>query len=95
METIIKIFLTSILYVGCIIMMILCISDMVSTRKRRKKLEKDLKALEIGLVRQELDMYKPYERRYHNIVEELERQGIYVCELDNGKYMLTPKERKD
>lgn len=95
METIIKIFLTSILYVGCIIMMILCISDMLSTKKRRKKLEKDLKALEIGLVRQELDMYKPYERRYHNIVEELERQGIYVCELDNGKYILTPKERKD
>ena len=95
METIIKIFLTSILYVGCVIMMILCISDMLSTKKRRKKLEKDLKALEIGLVRQELDMYKPYERRYHNIVEELERQGIYVCELDNGKFILTPKERKD
>lgn len=95
METIIKIFLTSILYVGCIIMMILCISDMLSTKKRRKKLEKDLKALEIGLVRQELDMYKPYERRYHNIVEELERQGILVYELDNGKFILTPKERKD
>lgn len=95
METIIKIFLTSILYVGCVIMMILCINDMLSTKKRRKKLEKDLKALEIGLIRQELDMYKPYERRYHNIVEELERQGIYVCELDNGKYILTPKERKD
>ena len=95
METIIKIFLTSILYVGCVIMMILCISDMLRTRERRKKLEKDLKALEIGLVRQELDMYKPYERRYHNIVEELERQGIYVYELNNGKYILTPKERKD
>lgn len=95
METIIKIFLTSILYVGCIIMMILCISDMLRTKKRRKELEKDLKALEIGLVRQELDMYKPYERRYHNIVEELERQGILVYELDNGKYILTPKERKD
>lgn len=40
-------------------------------------------------------MYKPYERRYHNIVEELERQGILVYELDNGKYILTPKERKD
>lgn len=95
METIIKIFLTSILYVGCVIMMILCISDMLRTRERRKKLEKDLKALEIGLVRQELDIYKPYERRYHNIVEELERQGIYVYELNNGKYILTPKERKD
>ena len=95
METIIKIFLTSILYVGCVIMMILCISDMLSTRKRRKKLEKDLKALEIELVRQELDIYKIYERRYHNIVEELERQGIYVYELNNGKYILTPKERKD
>lgn len=95
METIIKIFLTSILYVGCIIMMILCISDMLRTRKRRKELEKDLKDLEIELVRQELDIYKPYERRYHNIVEELERQGILVYELDNGKYILTPKERKD
>lgn len=95
METIIKIFLTSTLYVGCVIMMILCISDMLSTKKRRKKLEKDLKALEIGLIRQELDMYKPYERRYHNIVEELERQGILVYELDNGKYILTPKERMD
>ena len=95
METIIKIFLTSILYVGCVIMMILCISDMLRTRKTRKKLEKDLKALEIGLVRQELDMYKPYERRYHNIVEELERQGILVYELDNGKYILIPKERMD
>ena len=95
METIIKIFLTSILYVGCVIMMILCISDMLSTKKRRKKLEKDLKDLEIELVKQELDIYKPYERRYHNIVEELERQGIFVCELNNGKYILTPKERKD
>ena len=95
METIIKIFLTSILYVGCVIMMILCISDMLSTKKRRKKLEKDLKDLEIELVKQELDIYKPYERRYHNIVEELERQGILVYELDNGKYILTPKERKD
>lgn len=95
METIIKILLVGILYVGCVIMMILSIRDMLSTRKRRKKLEEDLKALEIGLVRQELDMYKPYERRYHNIVEELERQGIYVCELNNGKYILTPKERKD
>lgn len=95
METIIKIFLTSTLYVGCIIMMILCISDMLRTRKRRKELEKDLKDLEIELVRQELDIYKPYERRYHNIVEELERQGILVYELDNGKYILIPKERTD
>lgn len=95
METIIKIFLTSILYVGCIIMMILCISDMLRTRKRGKELEKDLKDLEIELVKQELDIYKLYERRYHNIVEELERQGILVYELDNGKYILTPKERKD
>lgn len=95
METIIKIILTSILYVGCVIMMILCISDMLRTRKRRKELEKDLKDLEIELVRKELDIYKPYERRYHNIVEELERQGILVYELDNGKYILTPKERMD
>lgn len=95
METIIKIFLTSTLYVGCVIMMILCISDMLRTRKRRKELEKDLKDLEIELVRQELDIYKPYERRYHNIVEELERQGILVYELDNGKYILIPKERTD
>lgn len=93
METIIKILLTSILYVGCVIMMILCISDMLRTRKRGKELKKDLKDLEIELVRQELDIYKPYERRYHNIVEELERQGILVYELDNGKYILIPKER--
>lgn len=95
METIIKILLVGILYVGCVIMMILCISDTLRTRERRKELEKDLKDLEIELVRKELDIYKPYERRYYNIVEELERQGILVYELDNGKYILIPKERMD
>lgn len=44
METIIKIFLTSILYVGCIIMMILCISDMLSTKKKKKKIRERFKS---------------------------------------------------